>query len=752
MNLMKNVPGAPKSDIVFFGIGLALFALAAALGWMKLSYGFNFIDEGYHMTESWRLTVGDHFLHDRSIGALLYYTLFNALIFKMAPGITLLGFRHIQFFATIGALIFLGFALARVRREYWYLPLILSLFAFTGLNPTGMISNLYYQTYPHLFMILFLTFFICGLVMVSKMSRTILFLLSGVCLFGMSFSLLHTSTILAAPVILYLLSRKSMDRSYYFNIQELALILAPFFIFWAIFLSIYGQEYIINLRSSINHMLSMASHSSGSRVNVDQYTLILMGICAASLILLRLAFELKGIYGILGGCVLFSVMFFSAFATNFWHIIPKGIFDPPYYSSIFISALLIIFWLGGVWNFVSRKGFEDSDEIAAILMVPATILAVTLSMFSAIGIVSILQASIPIAVAIGILLIGHPRIRIHSTRVRFFILVLLFSPFYYNLTRFDWEFTFFDVPPSQEKVVIDKGFGMGIYTNEIYKSLNDWIYDVSNEFSKPGDFIISYVVSPMTHMIAGRRPSLDDTYISLSEVSGEFFTKSVEEMKRRQRQPKLVFVFDRMLCLLPVAGESGTYYWFEPQLDPKGTDPISEYVKKNMFLLDRFPIDNRVAILCFSDNPIDPAIRQLKKQMGEDAVSAELSGRLAVLYMKNKDYASAGEWYRKALTLSPGSVDLLNALGRTYALEGKNMDAVGIFAKVVELQPGKADAYYNLACMYSRAGRSEDAVQSLKKAMERGFRNCRLLREDQDLDSVRGTASFREILRGVCQE
>ena len=93
------------SQLLPFAISIAIFLIAAVFGWFKLQYGFNFIDEGYHMTEAWRLTVGDNFFSDKFMDAIRAATLINALIFKIYPGITLLGFRELQFTLTIISLL-----------------------------------------------------------------------------------------------------------------------------------------------------------------------------------------------------------------------------------------------------------------------------------------------------------------------------------------------------------------------------------------------------------------------------------------------------------------------------------------------------------------------------------------------------------------------------------------------------------------------------------------------------------------------
>ena len=42
---------------------------------------------------------------------------------------------------------------------------------------------------------------------------------------------------------------------------------------------------------------------------------------------------------------------------------------------------------------------------------------------------------------------------------------------------------------------------------KIYKDLYEWISATSQAYSNKDDYIISYVVSPMVHMIAQRRPA-----------------------------------------------------------------------------------------------------------------------------------------------------------------------------------------------------------------------------------------------------
>ena len=76
----------------------------------------------------------------------MHYTLINSLIFRIYPDISLLQMRLLQFIIALTSLLIFSIALFRQTRQYAWLPFVFPLFAFTGLDPNGMISNLYYQT------------------------------------------------------------------------------------------------------------------------------------------------------------------------------------------------------------------------------------------------------------------------------------------------------------------------------------------------------------------------------------------------------------------------------------------------------------------------------------------------------------------------------------------------------------------------------------------------------------------------------
>jgi len=616
-----------RSQMPVFIIGMILFIAVACFGWVKLQYGFNFIDEGYHATESWRLAAGDHFLKDKITGALMHYTLINRLIFEACPDITLLGFRKIQFVLTISLLMLFGLALFKTTGRYAELPFIFSVFAFTGLDPIGMISNLYYQTYSHLFLTLHLSFLLFGLNAQLPITKKSLFLLSGLSLWGLSLSHLALSGIIIAPVLVYWLNRKFKFVHYAFTFKDLAYVLAPFILSWMIFIIIFNKPYVMNVFSSIQVILSMPSHSTGL-VGLNWELIKYVSIAGVLLAIFFLILHLRYLTLVLTAGAALSVIIFFIIKTSFFGILApyyNGLFGRPMWFSSLLIAFALFFWIYMIVKYFLKTNMGKKEEIAIFLMVPFSICALTMSIFSGLGSLAVCQTAIPAVAGIfffvaarllgdepqkpsekklpplqrgagGILTVKPLK---YTPAITLVMVLLLLAPVYYMTAEHDWKFTFFDVQPAQADNRIETGFGRGIYTNRLYVKLYDWLIANATAFTQPGDYAISYAEAPMVHMITGLRPSLDDTFVTFAK-DRDYYEKAIDFMKRKGREPKVAFIFERMPVLVPVDMKKGKVAFLSKEFDfMSSMDPISTYVKTHMHEMSVFRISADHVIRCY---------------------------------------------------------------------------------------------------------------------------------------------------------
>ena len=105
------------------------------------------------------------------------------------------------------------------------------------------------------------------------------------------------------------------------------------------------------------------------------------------------------------------------------------------------------------------------------------------------------------------------------------------------------------------------------------------------------------------------------------------------------------------------------------------------------------------------------------------------------------------DFFSAVLQRYPDYVDVLRVLGNLLTLKGRFQEALQIDKRLVHLRPHDALAHYNLACHYALLKRPDLSLQTLRRAVELGYRDFRYMREDHDLDSIRHDPRFRQLLR-----
>ena len=93
----------------------------------------------------------------------------------------------------------------------------------------------------------------------------------------------------------------------------------------------------------------------------------------------------------------------------------------------------------------------------------------------------------------------------------------------------------------------------------------------------------------------------------------------------------------------------------------------------------------------------------------------------------------------------PGYVDALQILGDNYTRRGRYVEGLEVDERLARLEPRNPLVLYNLACSYSLTDQFEQGVQTLKQAIECGYRNFTWLRRDPDLQKLPKHPLFRQV-------
>jgi hypothetical protein len=606
---MSKLKSIITSQLFIFSISLIIFFVAAAFGWETLRYGFNFVDEGWHMTEAWRLTVGDHFLRDKITGAIELSSLINSMIFRITPDITLLEFRKIQYVLTIFSLLLLSTALYRTNKQYWYQPLIFSIFAFVGSDPIGMFPDLNYNTYPHLFVTLHLSFLLIGFYIDSKVVRRFLFVISGFFLWLISFCLLHTSLVLLSPLLYFYLLRKMKNNHFLFEAKDLLWIFIPILLCWILFISIFNVAYWENVIASLRFYLSSHAYSPRSLFFVHLAFFIHSFLASVGISTIFLVTFLCCLYKLRTSflvpvILVLSLVMYVIIDTSFFNLLPYHPYysRPIWFSSLIISVFTIFFfYIAG--KIITHRHVRETELLATLLFIPCMLLSSSMSIISNISVCAVMYSSIPIIGGISILILSHENVRVKSYLIKFLILLIFFAPFYYSTAWSDWKNTGYDVSPEETNVEIAKGIGKGIRTNVAYSNLYNWIRETAQRYTTEDDYIISYVVSPMVHMITKRRPALEISWIDFKELTPEYCETAITRMEKSGRDPEIVFIFNRRPQIRVLTSlKKPEYVWWHQQLFPPFSDCISKYVAEHMHLIDTYKIAEGVFVYCYQRN------------------------------------------------------------------------------------------------------------------------------------------------------
>ncbi len=173
---------------------------------------------------------------------------------------------------------------------------------------------------------------------------------------------------------------------------------------------------------------------------------------------------------------------------------------------------------------------------------------------------------------------------------------------------------------------------------------------------------------------------------------------------------------------------------------------------------------NKIGVAYHHLFALDEARKNYKMALTLDPRYADALNNLAAVYHGEGKYKKAEKTYRSALRYGPNSAVTYRNLGTAYFSEGNYKEGAKAYQKALELNPNSFDTdqtevmeekvsrrqrvaiNYCLAKAYAMAGQNQQALAYLRKALDGGFNNRRLLMEDKEFAQLRGTPEFQQLL------
>jgi tetratricopeptide (TPR) repeat protein len=158
-------------------------------------------------------------------------------------------------------------------------------------------------------------------------------------------------------------------------------------------------------------------------------------------------------------------------------------------------------------------------------------------------------------------------------------------------------------------------------------------------------------------------------------------------------------------------------------------------------------VHNTLGVVLMNQGRVNDAVAHFKEALRIDPNNVETQKYLATAsrYASKVDDDIAK--LEKIRLGQPDNPDALQKLAVLYTYRGEHVKAIGILLRLVKIQPGNPNGYYNVACIYAKTGKIEESVEWLKKSLDKGFKNWKLLKTDKDLENIRNTPFYKELMQ-----
>ena len=139
--------------------------------------------------------------------------------------------------------------------------------------------------------------------------------------------------------------------------------------------------------------------------------------------------------------------------------------------------------------------------------------------------------------------------------------------------------------------------------------------------------------------------------------------------------------------------------------------------------------------------PLPPGTPHLAAQSQEDLATK------AQAHYQAQEWAEAAAAYQQLVKENPNNPVAWHRLGTSQIYLRQLPEAIKSLEQAIKVGGGAALDFYNLACAFALSGEKEKALDNLEKAINAGFTDRQQYETDSDLDSLRETGRFKELLK-----
>jgi tetratricopeptide (TPR) repeat protein len=213
---------------------------------------------------------------------------------------------------------------------------------------------------------------------------------------------------------------------------------------------------------------------------------------------------------------------------------------------------------------------------------------------------------------------------------------------------------------------------------------------------------------------------------------------------------------------------------------PPATEPLSPQIEGDLLMahrsyaaaLDAYQRDpersavllNKIGVAYHHMFALEQARKYYQMALAMNPNYPDALNNLAAVYHGQHDYKQAERTYKQALKYAPSAAVTYCNLGTTYFAQEKYKPGMEAYHKALALNPRIFDSgqvqivqgtssrrqlvavNYYLAKTYATEGKTDQALIYLRKALQAGFRDRKLLMKDKEFASLRATPEFQQLM------
>jgi len=161
-------------------------------------------------------------------------------------------------------------------------------------------------------------------------------------------------------------------------------------------------------------------------------------------------------------------------------------------------------------------------------------------------------------------------------------------------------------------------------------------------------------------------------------------------------------------------------------------------------------IRTHLGLMLYRGGRYDEAIAQLAQTLDLEPYFAAAQYFLALGLLQKGKYQEAIEHLEGALRVSPGSPDVVGALGHAHAVCKRKSEARKVLKELCRLAEQRFVSAFDFAIIYAGLGEANSAFEWLERArVERSFSMLLSLKAEPRLDPLRADIRFQDLLRQV---